>query len=112
MSKLYKIKEALEILEVDRNTLFYWIKSKRFTDPVERGRGKGARTRLSIFNLIELAIAKKLANLGVELNYIEDILRERNITTDSYSWEKKKLVKTKPKSFSKYIETCAFRESS
>lgn len=74
MNRNYRIKDALEILEITRDKLFYWIKFQRLTIPEVQGEGKGTRSKLSILNIIELSIAKELANIGIELAFVRKIL--------------------------------------
>jgi len=111
MNKVYKISDALEILKIEeddkaaRNKLFYWINARGFTNPVEQGRRRGARTKLSIFNLIELAFATKLANLGIEYGFIERILKTQLDVCVELDEEGKY---TKPGIFSRYMEMVCY----
>lgn len=105
MKKLFRIADALEILNIDRNRLFYWISSKGFTKPIEQGKRRGARTKLSVYNLIELAFAIKLANLGIEYSFIEDILKTKMDVRMELDEEGKF---TKPGIFSRYMEMICY----
>lgn len=80
MRKTYKIIDAVNLLGVSRDRLFYWIKFQRLTTPEVRGEGRGTRSRLSILNIVELSIAKELASLGIELTLVRRIL-ETTVTS-------------------------------
>ena len=103
MKRNYRILDALNILEITRDKLFYWIKFQRLTIPEVQGEGKGTRSKLSILNIIELSIAKELADLGIELVFVRRIL-ETTIT--SYEIESKtgERKTEKPKSHLKLSE--------
>lgn len=74
----YKISDALKILNIPRDKMFYWIVRLNLIAPLIQGTGKGSHaTRLSIQNIIDLAITKKLIEIGFEINAIEKILNKR-----------------------------------
>ncbi len=78
MRKNYSIAEALKILDLGRDQLFYWMKTKRLIKMEVEGKGRGARSRLSGKNIFELAIIKELSDIGVELNTIDQVLNGQN----------------------------------
>ena len=80
MSKKFGIVDLMDALELGRDQLFYWIKTKRLVKPEIEGKGRGARSKFSIFNVFELAVIRELASLGIELNFIEQIIKNREIT--------------------------------
>jgi hypothetical protein len=73
----YRIAEVLKFLDIGRDQLFYWIRTKRLIQLEEEGKGRGKRSLLSIKNIIELALAKDLVNIGIELTFVKDILQTR-----------------------------------
>ena len=70
----YGLVEALKTLRLNRDRLHYWIKYQRLTMPIEPGKGRGAKTKLSFENLFELTMARELSDLGIELNVIKGML--------------------------------------
>ena len=103
MTRNYRILDALNILEITRDKLFYWIKFQRLTIPEVRGEGKGTRSKLSILNIIELSIAKELAGLGIELAFVRRIL-ETTVTSHELESTTGKRKTKKPKSHLKLSE--------
>lgn len=102
MAKLFSIAESIEIIGVDRDRLYHWIKRKRLIKPEIASRGRGRPNMLSVSNLAELALAKNLTDLGIELNFVEDILNTEvwlNLEKD----EKGKF--SRPGKFSRYIDS-------
>jgi len=71
--RIFKIIEVIKALEVGRDQLFYWVKTKRLIKPEIEGKGRGKRSKFSLFNIFELAVIQELANLGLELNFIKEI---------------------------------------
>jgi len=106
ISKTYKISDALRFLgmeEEGRDRLFYWIKHKRLITPEIQGRGRGARSKLSMMNIVELAVIKELADIGIELNSIEELLKKR-IRSSTVKFENGKERLLEEKTFARYLE--------
>lgn len=81
MGKLFKIAEALKILELGeegRDRVFYWIMHKNLIVPEIQGEGRGGRTKLSIKNIVELGLIKELAGFGFELNAVKKVLEMKH----------------------------------
>lgn len=101
----YKIADALRILDLGeegRDRLFYWIKHKRLKIKLEEeGKGRGKRSSLSFMNIFELAVIKELANLGIELSFIGDVLKSS--VTATTEGGKGKLIKEKH--FARYLDS-------
>lgn len=100
MRKNFSIADGMKILDIGRDQLFYWIKTKRLIIPEIEGKGRGARSKLSIINILELAVIKELSILGIELNCIEEILKI-NVGID-FNEEGKRLKK--PIRFTRFLQ--------
>jgi len=79
MRNTYKIVDVMKILDMGRDQLFYWFKTKKLIKPEIEGKGRGARTKFSKTNIFELAIVKELSKLGIELNFIYEILSSKKL---------------------------------
>lgn len=73
--KTFGISDAMRILDIPRDRLFYWLKHWRFTEPEIEGKGRGGRTRLSFKNIIALGVVKELARLGIDFNAIKEVFK-------------------------------------
>ena len=70
----YEAQDIKRILGVDKNKLFYWIKTYRLLTPeVEEALGTGTRAKFSIKNLFELAVIKEMIAVGLDLSSIKQI---------------------------------------
>ena len=75
--KSYEARDIHRLLNIDGNRLFYWWKTLRLVTPeIEKGRGRGSRSRFSFNNLLELALIKTLLEFGFELNSVTEIMHE------------------------------------
>lgn len=102
-----KIADALRILglgEEKRDQLFYWIKTKRLIKPEKEGIGRGKRSTLSIQNIIELAVVKELVGIGIELNFIRELLKTWVETKATRIESGKEKIIEKPMRFNRYLE--------
>lgn len=78
-SRHFEAKDIKKLLDIDKNKLFYWIKTHRLLKPeVEEASGTGTRAKFSLKNLLELATVKELLNLGFDLNSIKKIKTKMN----------------------------------
>jgi len=73
---LFGSKQAIDLLGIKKEQLRHWVHNKRMIDPAVEGKGRGKRNKLSFTNLLDLALIKKLSDVGIELNHIEEILIE------------------------------------
>ena len=72
--KQYQAKDIMRILNIDKNKLFYWIKTHNLLTPdIEEANGTGSRAIFSLGNLLELVIIKELKGLGFDLRTIKRI---------------------------------------
>lgn len=85
----FNIIDAIKALEMGRDQLFYWIKTKRLIKPEIEGKGRGSRSKFSLFNIFELAVIQELTNLGFELNFIKEIINAKEVTGKTYRVGKK-----------------------
>lgn len=70
-SKLFLAADIERILGIDKNKLFYWIKTYRLLKPdIEVAKGTGSRAKYSLRNLLELATIKAFLTMGYDLNTI------------------------------------------
>ena len=73
-SRHFEAKDIQKLLGIDKNKLFYWIKTHRLLKPeIEEASGTGTRAKFSIKNLLELATIKELISLGFDLNSIKKV---------------------------------------
>ena len=72
----FQAKDIHKLLGIDKNKLFYWIKTHRLLKPeIELASGTGSRSKFSLKNLLELATVKELLSLGFDLSSIKKIMR-------------------------------------
>jgi hypothetical protein len=76
-NKTFSVAEALEILEMDRDRLFYLISRRGLVQPAFRGIGRGGRTRLSLFNILNLALIRELLSWEISTQAIKQIFSGR-----------------------------------
>ncbi len=69
--RLFEAKDIHRFLGIDKNKLFYWMKTYRLVTPVKEAEGTGTRSQFSFKNLLELAVVKELADLGYNLRTIQ-----------------------------------------
>jgi len=75
-SKPYQVKDVKKLLGIDKNKLFYWIKTHRLLKPeIEEAKGTGTKVKFSLKNLLELAVIKEMLNFGFDLKSIKKIKR-------------------------------------
>lgn len=73
-SRHFEAKDVRKLLGIDKNKLFYWMRTHRLLKPdIEEASGTGTRTKFSLKNLIELAIIKEIADFGLELAAVKKI---------------------------------------
>jgi len=83
-NKHFESRDIDRLLHIDRNKLFYWIKTHRLLSPdIEEGKGTGSRSKFSFNNLLELTFIKSLVEFGIDLNAVSEIKTE----LDSYKSE-------------------------
>jgi len=87
--QLFESRHVQEYLDIDKDRLFHWVKTKRLINPAIEGRGRGKKSKFSFENLLDLALTKELTNYGVELNMIKDILSG----ISNYSLDRKSRIK-------------------
>jgi len=72
--KQFEANDIKKLLGIDKNKLFYWIKTYRLLKPeIEEASGTGKRSKFSLKNLLELAAIKEMLNLGFDLNSVKKI---------------------------------------
>ena len=79
---LYTSKDVTKLLGIGKNQLSYLVKTRIIT-PHEKVRGRGRVHKFSLENLFQLAVIKELVNFGIELSFIEEIVRSEQFC-DSY----------------------------
>jgi len=80
----FNIIQVIKTLEMGRDKLFYWVKTKRLIKPEIEGKGRGKRSKFSLFNIFELAVIRELVNLGFELNFIKEIINAKEVKGKTY----------------------------
>lgn len=101
-SKQFEAKEIKRLLRIDKNKLFYWIKTHRLLKPdIEEASGTGTRTKFSLKNLLELAVIKRMIEDGFDLKKIEEI----KYKLDKFNPDKKRGFNIFKKAFEEYLST-------
>jgi DNA-binding transcriptional MerR regulator len=73
-SEHFLAKDVKQLLGIDKNKLFYWIRTYRLLKPdIQEASGTGTRSKFSLKNLLELMIINQLLILGMELKYLKNI---------------------------------------
>ncbi len=86
INKQYTAKDIKSILGIDRNKLFYWIKTYRLLTPeIEEASGTGKTSKYSLKNLLELATIMELLNSGFDIKTTKEIMK----AIDNYKNKKK-----------------------
>ncbi len=72
--KHFKARDIKKILDVDKNKLFYWIRTYRLLKPeIAEASGIGTRSIFSLKNLLELATIKELLKFRLNLDLVKMI---------------------------------------
>lgn len=90
----YEAKDIKALLGVDRNRLFYWLRTYRLLEPAERSGGTGRRGKFSFTNLLELALIYDMERFGLDLDTIKlmkDSIDRREFTFSGPGDQKKKI---------------------
>lgn len=83
-SKHFEARDIKAILDIDKNKLFYWIKTHRLLKPeIEEASGTGSKAKFSLKNLLEIAMIKEMINFGFELKAIKEIKEKVDKLTSS-----------------------------
>lgn len=94
-NKQFTAKDIKKILGIDRNKLFYWIKTYRMLKPeIEEASGTGKTSKYSLKNLFELSIINELLKSGFDMKTTKEIKK----SLDNHKIEKNLNV------FEKHIE--------
>jgi len=73
-NKQFTAKDIKNILGIDRNKLFYWIKTYRMLKPeIEEALGTGKTSKYSLKNLFELSIINELLKSGFDMKTTKKI---------------------------------------
>jgi len=83
-NKQFTAKDIKNILGIDRNKLFYWIKTYRMVKPeIEEASGTGKTSKYSLKNLFELSIIKELLSSGFDIKTTTEIKNSLDDYKDS-----------------------------
>ena len=83
---LYTAKEIKRILGITPGQLFHWGRTWGLIEPEVKAKGRQGKNKYSLENLFQLAVIKELVNFGIELSFIEEIVRSEQFC-DSYKEE-------------------------
>jgi DNA-binding transcriptional MerR regulator len=87
MSKDYfTAKDINSLLGINKDKLYHWTESKGLVKPeIEKGYGRGAQSKYSLKNLMQLSLVKELYELKFDLNRIKEIIKTQNGLYDRQS---------------------------
>lgn len=77
ISQLYEARHIEQFLGIDRNQLYHWVVTKRMVQPEIVGKGRGGRSKFSVKNLLFLSLIQELVLMGLDLNFIFEIVSTR-----------------------------------
>lgn len=85
---------------IDKNKLFYWIKTLRLLKPdIEEASGTGTSSKFSLKNLLELATIRQMRTHGIDYKSIQKIKRK----LDRFNPKKKSDFNIFKKTFEEYF---------
>lgn len=76
---LYTAKDIKRILDITPGQLFHWGRTWGLIEPEIKAKGRQGKNKYSLENLYQLALIKKLVNMGIELSVIERLLKSTDI---------------------------------
>ena len=86
--QVFDTKEMITALNVPKEQFSHWIHYARMTEPLYKGVGRGGRNQYSYKNLLDLALVKKFASLGIETHVVKLFLIKLETHFESTEGEK------------------------